>query len=276
LKEKPAGDITIELLDSQNRVVRTLSSVPREPDNSADNQNLEELKKTALPVDPGVQRAVWDLRYEGARKIRNAKIDTGDPSDGPRVPPGTYTVRLTVAGKSETVPVHVVPDPRGDLSQADLEAQAAFALRVRDDVSKLTGLVNTIHSVKEQLQARIKALEPRQSESGVADLVKSAREALKTADALENRLHNPTAEVVYDILAMRGGTRLYSRLAPLQMWAIESEGLPTSGMQQVLQEEEQELTALAGETQQFVAKDVAAINQRASQLGLPFVIVGFE
>jgi len=276
LKEKPAGDITIELLDSQNRVVRTLSSVPREPDNSEDNQNLEELKKTALPVDPGVQRAVWDLRYEGARKIRNAKIDTGDPSDGPRVPPGTYTVRLTVAGKSETVPVHVVPDPRGDLSQADLEAQAAFALRVRDDVSKLTGLVSTIHSVKEQLQARIKALEPRQSEPGVADLVKSARGALKTADALENRLHNPTAEVVYDILAMRGGTRLYSRLAPLQMWAIESEGLPTSGMQQVLQEEEQELTALAGETQQFVSKDVAAINQRASQLGLPFVIVGFE
>ena len=42
----------------------------------------------------------------------------------------------------------------------------------------------------------------------------------------------------------------------------------------MLQEEEQELTALANETEQFMTADVAAINQRASQLGLPFVIAG--
>jgi DNA-binding transcriptional MerR regulator len=79
---------------------------------------------------------------------------------------------------------------------------------------------------------------------------------------------------VYDILAMRGGTRLYSRLAPLQMWASEAEGVPTAGMQQVLQKQEEELTALAAEARQFASEDIAAINQRATQLGLPFVIVG--
>ena len=47
-------------------------------------------------------------------------------------------------------------------------------------------------------------------------------------DALEGKLHNPKAEVVYDILAMRGGARLYSRLSPLQMWALESNGAPTA------------------------------------------------
>ena len=73
---------------------------------------------------------------------------------------------------------------------------------------------------------------------------------------------------------MRGGTRLYSRLAPLQMWAIEAEGPPTAGMQQVLEQQEQELKALTSETDQFLTADVAAVNQRASQLGLPFVIVG--
>jgi hypothetical protein len=58
------------------------------------------------------------------------------------------------------------------------------------------------------------------------------------------------------------------------MWAIEAEGAPTVGMQQVLQQQEQELTTLAAEAQKFVSEDVAAINQRASQLGLPFVVVG--
>ena len=63
------------------------------------------------------------------------------------MPPGTYTVRLTAGGKTLTAPLKVLPDPRGDLSQADLEAQAAFAVRVRDDISKLTDLVNQMKSV---------------------------------------------------------------------------------------------------------------------------------
>ena len=66
----------------------------------------------------------------------------------------------------------------------------------------------------------------------------------------------------------------YSRLAPLQMWAIEAEGAPTAGMQQVLQPQEQELATLAADTQRFVATDIASINQRATPLGLPFVIAG--
>ena len=72
---------------------------------------------------------------------------------------------------------------------------------------------------------------------------------------------------------MRGGTRLYSRLAPLQMWAIEAEGPPTAGMMQVLEEQEKELAALEGETKAFLSTDVAAVNVHASKLGLAFVIV---
>src|SRR5205085_2631816 len=138
----------------------------------------------------------------------------------------------------------------------------------------LTLLVNDLRSVKEQLKARAKALEPRKAESGVTELLKASDAVVQKAEALEDKLHNPTAEVVYDILAMRGGTRLYSRLAPLQMWAIEAEGPPTTGMQQVAQEQEQELAALADQTQKFLSGDVAAINQRAAQLGLPFVVIG--
>src|SRR5207245_3122721 len=143
-----------------------------------------------------------------------------EPAQGPRVAAGAFTVRLAAGGKTLTSPVRVVPDPRGDLSQADLEAQTTFALRVRDDISKLTDLVNDIRSVRDQLKARVTALDARKSETGVADLVKSADAALARAQTLEDKLHNPSAEVVYDILAMRGGTRLYSRIAPLQMWEI--------------------------------------------------------
>ena len=239
---------------------------------SDDNESVEDLKEAALPRGAGVQRAVWDLRYEGARKIKNGRIDTGDPNMGPRVAPGTYTVKLSAGGRTLTAPLKVVVDPRGDLAQTDLDAQASFAVRVRDDISKLTDMVNQLRSVQEQLKARNTALQARKSESGVTDLIKESDAAIKKAFAVEDKLHNPTAEVVYDILAMRGGARLYSRLSPLQMWAEESNGAPTAGMTQVLVEQEKELAALDTETKQFLSGDVAKINQRATQLNLPFVI----
>jgi photosystem II stability/assembly factor-like uncharacterized protein len=272
LKEKTKGEVKIEILDSGGRTIRTLSSVPREPDYSSEEDDPEELKKSALATEAGVQAATWDLAWEGARKIKGGKIDTGDPASGPRAVPGAYTVRLTVDGQTRTSPLKILADPRGAASQSDLEAQLTFALRVRDDISKLTGLVNQVRSVREQLQARAKALESRKSEPAIADLLKSSEAVIARAAALEDRLHNPAADVVYDILAMRGGTRLYSRLSPLQMWAIEAEGAPTSGMKQVLTEQEKELSALEREMEAFLSKEVAAVNATASRLGLTFVI----
>jgi hypothetical protein len=240
---------------------------------SDDNEDPDDFKNLALSRDAGVQRAVWDLRYEGARKIKGAKIDEGDPFVGPFVVPGSYTVRLTAAGKTLTAPLKVVADPRGELPAADLQAQTAFALRVRDDISKLTDLVTQVRSVRDQLKSHNAALESRKTQEGIDALIKASEAAIRHGDELENKLHNPSAEVVYDILAMKGGTRLYSRLAPLQNWASEPTGMPTAGMMEVLVDQEKELSALEAETKQFMDADVASINQRATRLSVPYVVI---
>jgi hypothetical protein len=275
LKEKAEGELKIEILDEKNRLVRTLSSTPRQPDYSSEYDDPEDFKKAALPVAAGVQRAVWDLAWEGATKIKGGKIDTGDPARGPLAVPGRYTVRLTVGGRrTVSSPLRIVPDPQGSAPQVDLEAQLAFALRVREAISRLTKQVDVLRSVREQLQGRVKALDARRTERGMGDFLKAIEAAMKTADSLEGRFHNPSAEITYDILAMRGGTRLYSRLSPLQMWAIEGEGAPTAGMLQVLKEQEAELEALEKDTQAWISAEVAPINQQAEKLGLPFVVTG--
>jgi hypothetical protein len=273
LRDEVKDELKVEILDPANKVIRTLSSTAPEPMGSDDNEDPEDFKNLALPRGSGVQRVVWDLRHEGARKIRNGRIDTGDPITGPLVVPGRYTVRLTAAGKSLTSPLTVAADPRGDLSASDLMAQTTFALRVRDDISKLTDLVNQVRAVRDQLKAHNTALEPRKTQEGIDALIRASDAAIKRADELENKLHNPTAEVVYDILAMRGGTRLYSRLSPLQMWSIEGSGAPTAGMMQVLVDQEKELSALETETKQFLDADVASINQRATRLNVPYVVI---
>jgi len=44
-------------------------------------------------------------------------------------------------------------------------------------------------------------------------------------------------------------------------------------MTQVLSDEEKELASLEADTNQFLSNDVSALNQRAAQLNVPFVVV---
>ena len=272
LKDKPKGELKIEILDDTNRTVQTLSSVPRESDKSDDEDDAEALKKAALSVDPGVHRAEWNLRWEGAKKIRGAKIDFGEPSVGPMAVPGRYSVRLTVDGTTRTAPLEIVKDPRGGPPQAELVAQLTFSLRVRDSISRIATLVTSMRSVKDQLAARAKVLEPKKAEPGVADLLKAGDALVEKLNALEGKLHNPAAEVTYDILAQEGGAQLYSRLSPLQMWAVYGDGRPTQGMEQVMAEFDKTLTPLEGEVSALLDKELAALNARAKAAGIDYVV----
>ena len=58
-----------------------------------------------------------------AKLIKNAKLDGGNPKSGPLVRPGTYQIRLTVEGKSETAMLEVRPDPRVTLPPEALRKQ---------------------------------------------------------------------------------------------------------------------------------------------------------
>jgi photosystem II stability/assembly factor-like uncharacterized protein len=267
LKDKPKGEVKLEVLDARNRVVRMLSSTARQAWGAAED---EEEPKAEIKAEAGLQRAAWDLRWEGATLIRNAKIDYGDPTEGPLAVPGAYTIRLTADGHEAIAKVTVKPDPRVQLQQADLEAHQAFALDVRDAISRLAGSVNRLKTVREQLQSHARLLE---GDRRAAELVNMSKELTARLDALESRLHNPEAEVAYDILARRGGAKLYSRLSPLLMFVNEGDGVPTQGQREVFTAQQKELAELEGELSGLLDKNLTAIQLAAKRLDLPFVIV---
>jgi hypothetical protein len=183
--------------------------------------------------------------------------------------PGRYTARLFGDGVDLSVPVEVRPEPRAGVAVADLEAQLEFALAVRDDLSRLTRLVNDLRAVRAQLAERTRVL------AGVPaahDLVGSMHGATRKLDDLERRLHNPTAEVTYDILAMRGGTRLYSRMSPLIGFVADGRGAPTQGMKEVYAEQRRELDSYEAEMTKLMSEDVRTVNDAATRLGLAFVV----
>jgi photosystem II stability/assembly factor-like uncharacterized protein len=270
LARKAEGEVTIEITDASGALVRRLSSKKREDaeDEPEDDPDGGGDKPALLPTGAGVQRFAWDLAYEPPKLIRKAKIDWGDPAQGPLVPPGRYSATLTANGATQTASFDVLPEPRVALKAADYAEQTKFALQVRDDITKLTGIVHGLTAVRTQVRARNEALK---SVASAAALVKAGEALVPRLDALEARLHNPKAEVTYDILAMKGGARLYSQLSPLYTFAYEADGVPTQGMREVYAAYAKELSA--GEVEwKAILTEIEGLNQKAREAGVPHVV----
>jgi hypothetical protein len=272
LKEAPKGDIVVEVLDSQDRVVKKLSSKPVTPPGHNDNlaEAEEAAKKAALPKEAGVQMGAWDLSYDGAEMIQDAKLDAGNPTNGPLALPGVYSLKLTVDGKTATTRLKVLPDPRAQMSEADLKAQFDLANSIREDISRLTRLARQLRSVRGQLASRNELLK---DQSSAAELIRASTELMTKLGDIESRLQNPKAEVVYDILAMRGGAKLYSRMSALYDAATDSDGAPTQGVRDVYADQRRELDGYESTVKRVFESDLTPLNALAKKLELPTVVV---
>src|SRR6185312_17431337 len=92
-------------------------------------------------------------------------------------------------------------------------------------------------------------------------------------DALEEKLHNPKAKVVYDILAQKGGARLYSQLIWLFEMIKDSDGAPSQGIREVFAEQAEMLRKYQQEWETLVSTDLAALNEQAKTLDAPRIII---
>jgi hypothetical protein len=276
--KKPAGEVTLEILDEKGNRVRKLTSKKKEEkeEDVGDDGDYAQNKKDKdqLPVESGLHRVVWDLRYKGPEIIKKAKEDGGDLQTGPFGNPGIYTIRLTADGKTETTKVEVKLDPRSKgTPESDLEAELKLALQAREDITKTARTVEQLRAVKKQLTDRDDLLK---DDDKAAPLIKTSKELVTKLDALEGKLHNPKAKVAYDILAQKGGAQLYSQLALLFETAKDADGPPTQGLRDGYAEQKKLLEQYEEEWKSLKDRDLEQLNDEAKKTGYPFVIVPAE
>jgi len=272
LAEEPVDEIKIQILDSRESVIRTLSSKARartldlpHPDVREGSENEPDLTAKA-----GLNRSAWDLRLDGAKEIPGAVIDIGDLRSGPMALPGDYIVRLTVGDQSYHQNLHVTADPRVDLDLTALQEQLDFQIRIRDQLSDITKMVETLRAVRDQIAARERLL---QDNPDALELVEMGHALVARLDEIEEKLHNPHAEVSYDILAGRhGGAQLYSRLGWLFEGTREHDSAPTQGMREVGAEMTAELDEQKEALHDVLTNGLNGINKLTTEKGLPSVI----
>lgn len=142
LGSAPSGEVTLDVSDAAGKVVRHMSSAPVPP--IADSlQAIPEFWKEVvrpLPTEVGTNRVNWDMRYDHpptfshsyAQVMGAVPFETPWSPEGPLAPPGTYTLTLTVDGKSYTQHVTLKNDPRSPATAAELAAQHDLLMKLYD------------------------------------------------------------------------------------------------------------------------------------------------
>jgi photosystem II stability/assembly factor-like uncharacterized protein len=143
LRSDVSGPVTLEILDGSGKLVRRYSSADEPPPPLEDNVPDYWIRPPAtLSTAAGMHRFVWDVHYPPPASLSFSYPISAIYKNTPRIPvgawalPGTYTVKLTVNGKSYTRALTLKMDPNVKTPRAALAEQFALATRITDAMRK--------------------------------------------------------------------------------------------------------------------------------------------
>ena len=152
LKSAPKDEVKLEILDAQGNLVKAYSSLKKaEVEGPAEWPDVQKLNEQ-LPSEAGTNRFAWNLRYDDPVKIPGAFFEGDVAPKGTMAMPGAYQVKLTVAGKSQTIPLELKVDPRATATVADLQKQFDLEQQINRRLSALHKTVNQLRDLRGQLQ----------------------------------------------------------------------------------------------------------------------------
>jgi photosystem II stability/assembly factor-like uncharacterized protein len=273
------GPVQFEVLDAGGAVIRSFTA----------------------PGRAGLNRAVWDLRYDPPRQVALRTTPPDNPHIweeprfkdqptrpivhwgiqqpqrlGPIAAPGKYTVRMTVNGQPFTRPLEVVKDPAIPGSDADLAASTKMQMRIRDDMNASVDMINKIESIRRQVEDQVTA------SRGKPDVEKALLELDRRILDVEMQLLSRT-DLHSDDKWYVEAYKVYMNLVWLSGVVGTGAGdvaggadyRPTDSSVQVLDMIEKDLAAAKSAFETLVTKQIPAFNQTMSGK-VPAIVAGAQ
>jgi photosystem II stability/assembly factor-like uncharacterized protein len=263
-KEPPK--ITLEILDASGKTVRKF---PKKDDGGGDDGEENFFARGGgaanLPTDAGLNRFVWDLRYEGSTSVPKAPL-WGGGVEGPVALPGNYQVKLTVLDKTYTAPLQVTTDPRLTTSAADLTKQFDLLMKIHDSLTTTDETINQIRDVREQINVVNKHVGSGDQGKPVVDAGKALN---KKMTEIEDVLIQSKAKSSQDVLNYP--VRLNNHFAALGGVVGSAETAPTQQSYEVYDDLTKQLNEQLAKWKDVVATDIPAYNNLVKQQDVPAV-----
>jgi photosystem II stability/assembly factor-like uncharacterized protein len=258
LKTQPKA-LALEFLDAKGELMRRIEGRPPQPANQspAAPQGGGGFGQgpPAATMTAGLNRFTWDLNSTPVVSFPGM-ILWGATQNGPMVLPGSYTVRLTADGVTQTQTFNVVKHPLRQVSDADLQFQWDLASRIRDKVNEANLSVIKIRRIKNDITTRTKDA-PKEVQDAGAKLTQSLAE-------IEEEIYQVRNQSGQDPLNFPIKTN--NRLASLLRVAVSGEGRPTSSVEPIFNDLTQELKGHTDRLDKTLANDLAAFNRMLTRI----------
>ena len=276
LKAKPTSDLELEFLDPAGKSIRKFTARVRkqgEAEGAAPAPAGEGGgfggggAAPPVPMEVGLNRFVWDTRYPDAVRFPGMILWAGE-TRGPKLPPGTYQVKLTVDGKASTQNFEIKSDPRLTTAPADYAKQLELGLKIRDKLTETHNAIIQIRDVRKQVEDLLKRLAGQPNFKVVND----AGTALnKNLTAVEEALYQTKNQSSQDPLNFP--IRLNNKLAALGGVVGSADAAPTAQSYAVYDELVAQIDAQLQRLGQIMRTDVPAFNQLVREQNIPAVVV---
>src|SRR5579864_5677911 len=184
------GDLKIEIFDADGKLVGTVSGTKHR----------------------GINRATWSMVLKPPL-VPPAASAAFEAATGPRVLPGTYTVKMTKGDQVYTGKIEVVLDPRAKFTVEDRKAQFDLVMKLYKMLDRMSYTVASITGVRDAAQDRAARLPQndalRKKLEQLAQQVDNLRSrivATKEGGAItgEQRIREYTTEVYGDVNGYEG------------------------------------------------------------------------
>ena len=232
------GKLKLEVLDATGRVVDDLPASTR----------------------PGLNRVTWSMHEKPPRVPPGAQVSFGG-TQGPRVLPGTYTIRLTKNGKVSETKLNVGLDRRAKYNEQDRQAQYREAMQV-----------HALFGEESALMDRIVAL--RAAVTKTADTLAKDDAATAKATADFGAKVEATRKLIVATTeggAITGEERLREHTDELYRAILSWDGKPADYQVANLEALRQELADITKQFEQLLATDLPALNETLKARSQPAI-----
>ena len=212
--KQAAQNVKMEFLGPDGQVIRAFTGTPADAERKPPPDGADERPRRPPEPHPavaaGLNRLTWDMRYPGATDFPGLIMWAAN-SRGPLAPPGTYQVRVTADGQTETQPFAVRRETHllKDVTDQDLREQFDLAIKVRDKSSQANEAVLLVRGIKAQIEERKAKLDAKS-----ASVARALDEFAAALSAIESEIYQVKLQSSQDPLNFP--IKLNNKIAALQ------------------------------------------------------------
>jgi len=265
----PAGVVThfyLNRFDKEKDTVQ-LTYLSRSGDTLANFSTKAKDKKKMLKVEKGGNTHNWDTRGKGAEKLKGMILWWAN-LNGAKAAPGDYKVSLNVNGDSQTQNFKIIPDPRAEVSVADMKKQYDFITDINETVDKAHQSIKKIRKINGKLDAFTKQYKDNEA---TKDLVEKAKKMKEGFEEVEKALYQTKNRSNQDPLNFP--IRLTNKLAHLNSLVSIDDFPPTDQDVAVKNEMTTKINAQLSTFDKLVDEEMKAFNASFNALGLEYLSI---